>query len=35
MDIKRALQLLADLAKDKHDDMLFQMARNLFYRRQS
>ncbi|CAI1179721.1 Uncharacterised protein [Serratia proteamaculans] len=32
MNLTRTLQLLAQLAKDKNDNMLFQLANSLFYR---
>lgn len=32
MDLTRTLQLLALLAKEKNDNMLFQLANSLFYR---
>ncbi|BEO75135.1 hypothetical protein SMTE4_11050 [Serratia marcescens] len=32
MDMTRALQLLALLAKEKNDNTLFQLANSLFYR---
>lgn len=33
MNIARALQLMAALAIDKHDDDLFEMVFSLYYRR--
>lgn len=32
MNLTRTLQLLAILAKEKNDNMLFQLANALFYR---
>lgn len=32
MDLTRTMQLLAILAKEKNDNMLFQLANSLFYR---
>ncbi len=32
MDMTRTLQLLALLAKEKNDNILFQLANSLFYR---
>lgn len=33
MSITRSLQLMAALAIDKHDDVLFEMVFSLYYRR--
>jgi hypothetical protein len=35
MNVIRAVQLMALLAQEKHDEVLFQLAHSLFYRRQS